>query len=431
MKDYSKEELISKHKEYLMPSVHTSFSEPLCVEKGVGEYLFDIDGRKYLDFYTGIMVVVSGHCNEKITKAATEQLGKIQHTSAFFINRPIVELAEKLAEITPGKLKKSFFVNSGSEAVEGAVHLAQVQTNRDTVIGLQGGYHGKTLLARTLTSGSVWRIGSTNVPNIRYTQNAYCYRCHFNATPKNCDMACAKYLEEIIQTQTPGEIACVVAETIQGVGGLITPPEDYFKVLAEITRKYGGLLIIDEVQAGFGRTGGKMFAIEHYGVDPDIMAMAKGIANGFPLGAFIADEKVASCTDNPSVSTFGGNPVSCAAAIANIEYIQENDILENSERMGKVFREKFLQLKEKYDIIGDVRGRGLFWGLELVKDRKTKEPAWEEAGKMMQLCKDEGLIIGRSGGYFHVLRLGPPLNITKDKVEEGIKIIDNAFSKLK
>lgn len=431
MKEYSKEELISKQKEYLMPAVHTSFDEPLCIERGKGEFLYDVDGKKYIDFYAGIMVVVSGHCNEKITKAAEDQMEKIQHSSAFFINHSVVELAEKLSRITPGELKQSFFVNSGSEAVERAVNLSQIYTGKNTVIGLMHGYHGITLLARTLTSGSVWRIGETNVPNVRYTPNAYCYRCPFGATPENCDMACARYLENIIQTQTPGEIACVVAETMQGVGGLITPPDDYFKVLAEITRRYGGLLIIDEVQSGFGRTGGKMFAIEHYGVEPDIMAMAKGIANGFPLGAFIAKEKIAGCFDGPSVSTFGGNPVSAAAAVANIEYIEENDILSHCEKMGVLLKEKFLQLKEKYDIIGDVRGRGLFWGLELVKDRKTKEPAWEEAGKMMQLCKDEGLIIGMSGSSFHVLRLGPPLNISKDSIEEGVKIMDNAFSRLK
>lgn len=431
MKEYSREELISKHNEYLMPSVHTSFSEPLCIERGEGEFLYDIDGKKYIDFYTGIMVVISGHCNEKITRAVEHQLKKIQHTSAFFINRPIVELAESLAEIAPGKLKQSFFVNSGSEAVEGAVNLSQIFTNKNTVIGLIHGYHGRTLLTKTLTSGSIWRVGATNIPDIRYTPNAYCYRCPFNATVENCDMACAKYLEEIIQTQTPGEIACVVAEPIQGVGGLIIPPKDYFKVLAEITRKHGGLLVIDEVQSGFGRTGGKMFAIEHYGVEPDIMAVAKGMANGFPIGAFIAKEEIASCFEGPSVSTFGGNPVSAAAAIANIEYIKENNILSNSERLGVIFKEKFLQLKDKYGIIGDIRGRGLFWGLELVKDKKTREPAPEKAGEMMQLCKDEGLIVGRSGSCFHVLRLGPPLNITKDIVEEGIKIIDRAFSKLK
>ncbi|MCG2779195.1 MAG: aspartate aminotransferase family protein [Desulfobacterales bacterium] len=431
MKEYNKEELISKYKEYLMPSVHTSFSEPLCLERGEGEFLYDVDGNKYLDFYTGIMVVISGHCNEKVTKAVSDQIQKLQHSTSFFINRPVVELAEKLAEITPGKLKQSFFVNSGSEAVEGAINLAQIYTKNNTVIGLQHGYHGRTLLTKTLTAISAWRQGATNISDIRYTPSAYCYRCPFNATPENCDVVCANYLNEVIQTQTSGEIACVVAETIQGVGGLITPPKDYFKILTEITKRYGGLLIIDEVQTGFGRTGGKMFAIEHYGVEPDIMTMAKGLANGFAIGAFISEQEIASCFAGPSVSTFGGNPVSAAAAVANIEYIEENDILTNSERMGSILKEKLLQLKEKYSIIGDVRGRGLYWGLELVKDKKTKEPAWEEAERMTQLCKDEGLIIGQSGSWFHVLRLGPPLNITEDRIGEGIEMLDLAFSRLK
>jgi len=430
MKKYTEKELISKYREYLMPAVHTSFAEPLCLEKGKGEFLYDVNGKKYLDFYTGIMVVISGHCNEKVTKAAVDQIEKLQHSTSFFINRPVVELAEKLAQITPGQLKQSFFVNSGSEAVEGAINLAQLYTNNDTVVGLQHGYHGRTLLAKTLTAISAWRTGATNIPDIRYTPSAYCYRCPFDATAESCDMLCANYLDEVIQTQTTGKIACVVAETIQGVGGLITPPIDYFRRLAEITKKYGALLIIDEVQTGFGRTGGKMFAIEHYGVEPDIMALAKGLANGFPIGVFIAKKEIASCFEGPSVSTFGGNPVSAAAAVANIEYIEENDILGNSERMGLKLKEDLLQLKDKYSIIGDVRGKGLYWGLELVKDKKTKEPAWEEAGRILQFCKDGGLIIGQSGSWFQVLRIGPALNITEDRIEQAIGILDRAFSKL-
>ncbi len=430
MKNYSREELVSKYKEYLMPQVHTSYKEPLCLERGEGEYLFDIDGKRYLDFYTGIMVIISGHCNRKVTKAVSEQIEKIQHSTSFFINRPVVELAEKLAEITPGKLKQSFFVNSGSEAVEGAINLAQIHTNNSTVIGLQHGYHGRTLLTRSLTAISVWRCGLTNVPDLRFTPNAYCYRCPFNSTPENCDMACANYLEEVIQTQTNGSIACVIAETIQGVGGLIVPPKDYFRIISRIVKEYGGLLIIDEIQCGFGRTGGKMFAIEHYGVEPDIMTMAKGLANGFPIGVFITDKKTASCFEGPSVSTFGGNPVSAAAALANIEYLTENKIVENSRLMGEILKEKLLELKDKYDLIGDVRGRGLFWGLELVKDRKTKEPAWEETEKIMQSCKDQGLLIGQSGFSFHVLRIGPPLNITEERIEEAIEILDRSFAQI-
>lgn len=431
MGKYNREELVSKYKEFLMPQVHTSFKEPLCLERGEGEYLFDFNGKKYLDFYTGIMVVISGHCNKKVTKAVAKQIEKLQHSTSFFINSPVVELAEKLAEITPGKLKQSFFVNSGSEAVEGAINLARISTGNNTVIGLQHGYHGRTLLTRSLTAISVWRTGATNAPDLRYTPNAYCYRCPFNSTPQNCDMACANYLNDVIQTQTNGKIACVIAETIQGVGGLIVPPADYFKVISKIVKEYGGLLISDEVQCGFGRTGGKMFAIEHYGVEPDIITMAKGLANGFPIGCFIASEETASCFYGPSVSTFGGNPVSAAAALANIEYLSENNIPDNSKLMGELLEEKFLELKDKYELIGDVRGKGLFWGLELVKDRKTKEPAWEEAEKIMQLCKEQGLLIGQSGFSFHVLRIGPPLNITKERIEEAVQILDSSFEKLK
>jgi len=431
MRNYSRDELISKYKEFLMPSINFSFKEPICVEKGRGEYLYDIDGSRYLDFHTGIMVTNSGYCNEKITNAVIEQAKKIEHTTSFFINRPMVELAEKLSKIAPGNLKQSFFVNSGSEAVEGAINLAQIYKKNNIIIGQMHSYHGRTLLAKTLTSIYKWRIGATNIPDLIYTMNPYCYRCIFKTTPENCDMACARYLEEVIKTQTPGEFACVIAETIQGVGGLIVPPDNYFRVLSSIIKKYGGLLVIDEVQTGFARTGGKMFGIEHYGIVPDIMVMAKGMANGYAIGAFISTEEIASCFKGPTVSTFGGNPISTIAALTNIEYIEENNIVKNSEKMGEILKGKLLELKEKYNIIGDIRGKGLYWGLELVKDRKTKEPASEELIELMQLCKDNRLIVGKTGMEFNVIRIGPPLNIKKDKIEEAAKILDKAFSKLK
>jgi len=430
MKKLTKEEIINKRKEYLMPCVATFYDEPLCLDHGKGEWLYDIDGNKYLDWYAGIMVAVSGYSNSKISNAVKDQVEKLQHTSTFFLNQPIVDLAEKLAQITPGKLKQSFFVNSGSEAVEGAVELAQAYTGNNTIIGLTHGYHGRTVLTRSLTSHFMWRTSPVNISNIYYTPNAYCYRCPFNASPGNCNMECAKYLEEVILSESNGKIGAVVAETIQGIGGVIIPPPDYFKVLSKICRKYGGLLIIDEVQTGFGRTG-KWFAIEDYGVEPDIMCMAKGLANGFPIGAYITREEIAKKFEGLNVSTFGGNPVSCRAGVANIEYIEENGSIENSLKMGEILREKFFEMKDKYPIIGDVRGKGLFWGLELVKDRKTKEPAPEAAGQIEQFCRDEKLIIGSSGRYFQTLRIGPPLNISKNSIEQGLEILDRAFSKIK
>jgi len=430
MKKCTKEELISKYKEYLMPCVVTFYDEPLCLDHGEREWLYDIDGNKFLDWYSGIMVVVSGYSNPKISNAVKDQVGKLQHTSTFFLNQPIVDLAEKLAQITPGKLKQSFFVNSGSEAVEGAVELAQIATGNNTIIGLTHGYHGRTVLTRSLTSHFMWRTSPVNISNIYYTPNAYCYRCSFNASPGNCDMECAKYLEEVILSETNGKIGAVVAETIQGVGGIIIPPTDYFKVLSKICREHDGLLIIDEVQTGFGRTG-KWFAIEDYGVEPDIMCIAKGLANGFPIAAYITREEIAKKFKGLNVSTFGGNPVSCRAGIANIEYIEENSSIENSLKMEELLREKLFEMKDKYTIIGDVRGKGLFWGLELVKNRKTKEPAPEATRKIIQFCRDEGLIIGASGRFSQTLRIGPPLNISKDSMWQGLEILDRAFLELK
>jgi 4-aminobutyrate aminotransferase-like enzyme len=280
----------------------------------------------------------------------------------------------------------------------------------------------------SLTAHSAWRLTPTPTPGIHHIPNAYCYRCPFGLTYPSCELKCAKDIEEAIQTTTPGRIAAFLAEPIQGIGGIITPPKEYFQVIVSILRKYGGLFICDEVQTGWGRTGGKMFAIEHWGVEPDIMTFAKGMANGVPIGATIATPEVADSMKGMTISTFGGNPVTSAAAFATIKVIEEEDLVENARVMGTRLREGLEALKEKYPVIGDVRGMGLIQGLELVGENKQPDP--DAARQLLELTKANGLLIGKGGLMGNVIRITPPLNVSKDQVDQALKALDGSFSRL-
>jgi len=423
-----KQEVIEKHKKYLFPIVANYYEEPLVVDHAKGSYVYDIEGKEYLDFFGGIVTISVGHCNEKVTKAVEEQTGKLQHISTLYPNEPHVRLAEKLAQITPGRLQKCFFTNSGTEANETAVLVAQLHTKCQDVIALRHSYSGRSHLAMSLTAHSTWRLAPTPVAGIHHIPNAYCYRCPFGLTYPSCDLKCAKDIEEAIQTATSGRIAAFLAEPIQGIGGFITPPKEYFKEIVSIVRKYGGLFICDEVQTAWGRTGGKMFGIEHWDVEPDIMTFAKGLANGVPVGATIATPEVADSMKGMTISTFGGNPVSCTAALATLQVIEEENLVENARVMGQRLREGLENLRQKYPVIGDVRGMGLMQGLELVGENKRPEPA--AVRRLFEQTKANGLLIGKGGLMGNVIRITPPLNVTKDQVDHALKIFDQSFSRM-
>lgn len=424
----NKKEIVDKHRQYLFSCIANYYDEPLVVDHAKGCTVVDIEGKEYLDFFGGILTISVGHCNEKVTDAIQKQTEKLQHISTLYPNEPHVRLAEKLAHITPGRLQKSFFTNSGSEANETAVLLAQLHTKCQDVITLRHSYSGRTQLAMSLTAHASWRLTPTPAPGIHHIPNAYCYRCPFGLTYPSCDLKCAKDMEEVIQTVTSGRIAAFLAEPIQGIGGIITPPKEYFQVIASILRKYGGLFICDEVQTGWGRTGGKMFAIEHWGVEPDIMTFAKGMANGVPIGATIAAPEVADSMKGMTISTFGGNPVASAAAFATIEVIEEEGLVENARVMGTRLREGLEALKEKYPVIGDVRGMGLIQGLELVGENKQPDP--DSVRRLLELTKANGILIGKGGLMGNVIRITPPLNVSKDQVDQALKALDNSFSRL-
>ena len=427
----TRNEVIEKHQKYIFPCVVNYFTEPLVADHAQGHYLWDLEGKRYLDFFGGILTIGVGHCHPKVTGKIKAQVDRMQHTSTVYPNEHIVGLAEKLAQITPGKIEKSFFTSSGTEANEAAVLLARMATGAFDVVALRHGYSGHSSLAKSLTAQAAWRAGGVVSVGISHAINPYCYRCPLKLTYPSCDVACAQDVEEVIRTTTSGRIAAFLGETIQGVGGFITPPKEYFKIVFSIVKNYGGLFIADEVQTGFGRTGKKWFGIEHWEVEPDIITTAKAMGNGVPIGATLARTEVADAFKGLTIATFGGNPVSSVAARAVIEVIEEENLLENCHTVGAYFRQHLEKLKEKHPVVGDVRGMGLMQGLELVKDRKTKEPAPEVANQIMELCRTNGLLVGKGGLFANVLRISPPLTIGKAEADEAVRILDKAFAEVR
>ena len=425
----TKEEILRKHKQYLFPSITTYFAEPLVTDHASMQYLWDIDGNKYLDFFGGIVTISVGHTNPRITSKIKAQTDKLQHASTLFPNEAIVALAERIAQITPGEISQSYCTNSGTEANETAIQIARMHTGNYEVVALRHGYSGRSQLAQSLTGHGTWRKSlPVATGGIVHALNPYCYRCPFGMKPTECGVECAKDVEAVIQTTTSGQIAAFIAEPIQGVGGFITPPKEYFKIVFNIVKQYGGLFISDEVQTAWGRTGKKWFGIEQWEVYPDIITSAKGLANGLPVGLTATKPEIAASFKGLQISTFGGNPITSVAAKATIDLIEEDRLMDNAEVVGSYFRQGLESLKDKHDLIGDVRGMGLMQALEFVKDRKTKEVAPQETSQFMEECRNRGLLIGKGGLYGNVIRMSPPLNISKGDVDEAIHIMDEALS---
>jgi 4-aminobutyrate aminotransferase-like enzyme len=425
------EEIVRKHKEFIWPAVTNYYQNPLVADHASMQYLWDIEGNKYLDFFGGIVTIGVGHCNPKVTSKIKAQVDKLQHTSTLFPNEQIVALAEKLAQITPGKLQKSFFTSSGTEANEAAILLARMVGPSYDVVALRHAYSGASALAKSITAQSAWRKGGVISLGISHAVNPYCYRCPLHLKYPDCGVACAQDVESVIQTTTGGSIAAFIAEPIQGVGGFITPPPEYFKIVYRIVKNYGGLYISDEVQTGWGRTGRKWWGIEQWEVTPDMITSAKSMGNGVPVGLTITTAEIADKFQGLTISTFGGNPVTSAAVRAVIEVIEEENLLENTHLVGEYFRKRLEELKEKYPLIGDVRGMGMMQALELVKDRQTKEPAPQETNQVLEVARRNGLLIGKGGMYANVIRMAPPMNVSKANVDEGIQLLDKTFSEVR
>jgi 4-aminobutyrate aminotransferase len=427
-----KGEILSKQKAYLWPNQLLYYAEPLPLERGQDMYIWDVDGKKYLDFFGGILTTSVGHNNPVVNRYITDQVEKLLHTSTLYPHANQVTLAESLAEITPGELNTFYFGTSGTDADETAVITAQVHTENQEIVALRHGYSGKSPMAMSLTGQHPWRIGPVHIGYIRHALSPYCYRCPLKMTYPECGVACAEDVEEVIKTMTAGRIAAFLAEPIQGVGGFITPPAEYFQIVNEIIHHYGGLLIIDEVQTGLGRTGDYWFAIEHSGVVPDMITMAKGIANGLPLSAVATTKEIAASMVKAgfTISTFGGNPLSTAAAIGTLDQMKTKYTPERVAQIGSILRAGLDSFKEKYAIIGEVRGRGLMQGVELVSDRSTKEPAPKHTNAVLETTRQVGLLLGKGGLYGNCLRIAPSLSAKNEHIEEALEKLDYAFGQV-
>lgn len=420
----SQDDVKNRKLRYLTPGVSTYYQNPIVMDRGEGCYLFDTEGQRYLDFFAGILTVSVGHSNPKVNAALKHQLEKMIHVSTLYINEPMVDLAERLADLTPGDLEMSFFTSSGTEANETAIAMARIATGNYDVVALRHSYSGRSSLAMTLTGQSAWRIGLPGTPGVVHAKNPYYYRSRQDISLEEYLEDCLQDLEETIITSTSGKIAAVLAEPIQGVGGFITPPDGYFGEVARIARKYGGLFIADEVQTGFGRTG-KWFGINHHGIVPDIMTFAKGMANGLPIGATITTREIGKQYVGPTISTFGGNPLTMRAALATLAVIDEENLVANAQMEGQRLRNGLEKLQERYPVIGDVRGKGLMQGMEFV--RANKQPAADLVAEFFEETKQGGLLVGKGGLYGNAVRIAPPLTVSTEQVDTALTIMEQAL----
>lgn len=422
------EAILEKKKKYIMPCLAHFYKEPRQFVKGEMQYLFDSEGRKYLDCFAGVSVINCGHCNPEINAEVVKQVQSLQHVCNTYLTENFVNLAEKLAEVTPGALQKTFFCSTGTEANEGALLLASIYTGRDEFIALRNGLHGRTKLTMSLTGIQMWRTDPHPCGGIHFAPNAYCYRCPLGKKFPECDYACAEALDDLIRTATSGKPAALIAEPIQGNAGIVTPPKGYFKRVKEILASHDALLIVDEVQTGFGRTG-KMFAIENFDVEPDIMTMAKALGNGAPISAFTATAKIADTYTKPGASTLGGNPVSSMAGLGVLKYIQEHDLMQNAKERGQQLYDGLAELQKKHPVIGDIRGIGLMRGAEFV--HADKSPAAEELEMVLEEMKNRGFIIGKNGVARNVMAFQPPLVITQADVDNVLNTLDDVLKQFK
>ncbi len=419
-------ELIALDARFVSPSYTRDY--PLVADKAQGLWIEDVDENLFLDFTSGIAVCSTGHCHPEVVKAIKRQADCLLHMSGTdFYYRPQILLAEKLAAIAPGdRTRKTYFGNSGAESVEAAFKLARWHTQRELNIAFFGAFHGRTMGALSLTASKAIQKKHYNplVPGITHIPYAYCYRCPYNLTHPECDLYCVRWVEETLfrTTLPPEEVAAIFVEPIQGEGGYVVPPAGFHEALHRIAKKYGILYVVDEVQSGMGRTG-KMFAMEHFGVVADIMCLAKGIASGMPLGAMVADADIMNWEAGSHASTFGGNPVSCQAAMATIELLEES-LMANAEKQGRRLMEGLLSLQKEIECIGDVRGKGLMVAVELVSDRESKEPARKWRSAVIQAAFRRGLLLLGCGE--NSIRFSPALTVSAAEVDLCLTIFEEA-----
>ena len=430
----SRDEILALRQEYLNPGIFHYYDDPLCIVEGHMQYVWDEQGRQYLDAAGGIATISVGHCHPHVTHAVQEQVGRLAHTTTIYLHPTIVQYARKIAERMPvgSDLRQTYFGNSGSEANEYAILMARLYTGNDTILALENGYTGGTGCTMRLTAIQDWKFPADGNLEVKYGRPGYCYRCPRGLKYPGCDLECARDLENIIQAEAAGRVAGLIAEPIQGVGGVIVPPKEYFQAAYDIVRAAGGLCIADEVQTGWGRTGERFWGFENFDVVPDIVTMAKGIANGTPLSAVTTRPEIAATlTRRLHFNTFGGNPVSVAAGLATLEVIEREGLQQRARQMGAYLRSKLLELQDKHALIGEVRGLGLLQAVELVSDRRTKEPAAAETKQVVERAKELGLLLGKSGSLRNVIRLAPPMCISRDDIDFLSACLDRCLTEVR
>lgn len=428
------EEIAAGREEHLLPSTVHYYRKPVQIVKGRLQHLFDEQGRRYLDCFAGVCTISIGHCHPKWVKAIQDQAAELYHTTTIYLQPQLVRMARRLVEkVKPAnpKLEVCFFTNSGCEATELAAILAKNYTGRHEFVALRHSFHGRTLMAMSMTGQSIWRHSTPYAFGVYHAPANYTYRRPEGTTPRQYAELCARELEEIIKYSTSGKIAAYIAEPIAGFGGVITPEPEYYPAAYEAVKRAGGLYISDEVQTGVGRTGDKFLGIEQWGVKPDMVTMAKGLGNGYPLGAVITTREVAeSMRGKTHFNTFGGGPVAMAAGLAVLDVLDEEKLPRNAAVVGAYLKERLSKLKDRFEPVGDVRGMGLMLGVEIVKDKKSKEPAPDKLLELMERAKDRGVLLGKGGMAGNVIRIKPPLCFSKKDADELVGVLEESLKGL-
>jgi 4-aminobutyrate aminotransferase len=424
----SNEPLIDRHRRVMPNWVSLLYDQPMTLVRGEGRRVWDSEGREYLDFFAGILTTISGHNVPEVVGAVTEQAKRILHTSTLYMIEPAVELAERIASLAPIADAKVFFCNSGTEANETALLLAATYRRSNQILALRNSYHGRSFAAVGVTGIRSWSPSALSPLAVSYVHGGYKYRSPWrDLSDEEFIRVCSDDLRNVIETTTSGTVACMIAEPIQGVGGFVVPPDGFFGAMKQVLDEYGILFVSDEVQTGWGRTGDHFWGIESHDVRPDIMTFAKGLGNGLPIAGVIASPGIMDCLEANSISTFGGNPLCTSAALANLDYILANDLQTNARKVGEHLLGRLREAAERHPSVGEVRGKGLFAAVELVA-YPSRDPDPAAAGRVLEGCRERGLLVGKGGLYGNCLRIAPPLTVTIEEADEAAGIIEAAVA---
>lgn len=413
-------DLLARHRAVVPSWLALYYEQPIELTQGEGCYVTDGEGNRYLDFFGGILTTMTGHCVPEVVAAIQEQAGRLVHSSTLYLNRPMIELAERIAELSGIPDAKVFFTPSGTEATDAALLLATTFRRSNEVLAMRNSYHGRSFGAMAVTGNRGWSASALTPLNVQYLHGAYPFRSPFRALgPAEYARACVADLEDVLTTATSGDVACLIAEPIQGVGGFTHPPDGLYGEFQAVLKRHGILYVSDEVQTGWGRTGDHFWGYEAHGVSPDIITFAKGLGNGLSIGGIVAGAELMDCIQANSISTFGGNPLVCAGALANLQYLLDHDLQRNARTIGTYMIDTLRESLSRCPVVGEIRGKGVMIGIELVgADDLT--PNAGAAAKVLEQTRSRGLLIGRGGLYGNCLRIAPPLSVTREEAEEGL-----------